>query len=119
MGVCVDFTLDHNLSDVSMAAVMQQFSALDSLFLEVARFWSQWYPQFGPPLEPWQNIGAFNRGEPHYRAPAGFTLWFGPKAVIIGHVCRFRHFAQEPSIRALLRKVTAGACKLLGADRVP
>ena len=74
MGVCVDFILDHKLSDLSMAAVMRQFSALDSLFLEMVRFWSQWYPQFGPPLEPWQNIGAFNRGEPLYRAPAGFTL---------------------------------------------
>jgi hypothetical protein len=49
MGVCVDFILDHKLSDVSMAAVMRQFSALDSLFLEMARFWSHQNPPWTQP----------------------------------------------------------------------
>jgi hypothetical protein len=117
MGVDITFTIDHKLKSISMADVSRQCDAMNDMFVEVARFWSQWYPQFGPPLEPWRDAGAFDQGQPFYQAPAGFSFSFGSAAVRLHHVCRFRFFAQDLPARTLLRRFVRRSCEILGSDR--
>lgn len=118
MGVEITFTFGHRLENISMAEVSRRCDDMNDMFLEVAQFWSQWYPHLGPPLQPWRDAGAFDVGQPFYMAPAGFSFTFGSAAVQIWHLCRFRIFTQDVAARTSLRRFVQRCRDILGGDRV-
>lgn len=118
MGVDLTFTLDHKLKNISMAEVSRRCDGMNDMFVEVARFWSEWYPHIGPPLQPWRDAGAFDKGQPFYQAPAGFFFTLGSAAVQIHHLCNFRFFTENLPARTMLRRFARRSCEILGGNRV-
>lgn len=117
MGVDITFTFDHHLADISMSDVARRFNPINSIFVEVAQFWSQWYPKIGPPLEPWRDASAPDQNSPFYLAPAGFTFTFGSAAVRVHHICRFDFFIRDMPAQALLRRFVLQSCEILDSDQ--
>lgn len=112
MGVHITVALDHQLKNISMAEVSQRFEGMNDMFIEVAQFW-----HVGPPLEPWSDAGAYDRGQPFYMGPAGFSFNFGLAAVYIHSSCRFRAFTQDLPTRTLLRRFAHRCCETMGSER--
>src|SRR5262249_60178048 len=51
-------------------------------------------------------------------APAGFRMWFGPRAVYMPHVLRFGAIGEDAHWPAILSRFSRGCMRVLRTERV-
>ena len=126
MGIEIHIAVAHNLSDLSLVSVVDQFRTLDNIFGEI----SEYYAKLGfkhpyrtwavRDMENWQrewDRQFYGRIPIGFDAPAGFSFYFGPHVVCIHHHTRLSLFCSETEIRQLLRRFTWQVLCLLSVDR--
>lgn len=122
MGVDLTLAADHAFRPPSFTEVIRAFEPLRPRFEEVASHLAPEYPHLGLPLRPWLEEARwppqFENGCLRLSAPAGFRIWFGPRAVYMPHVLRFGDIAEDERWPAILNRFSRGCMRVLGTDKV-
>jgi hypothetical protein len=122
MGVDLTLTADHAFRPPTLAAAARAFEPVVPCFEEIATYLAPWLPHLGPPLEPWAEHPRFppryDRGQLLARAPAGFTMWFGPRAVYMRHVLPFDRLTGDERCRGLLHRFARESMRALGTSEI-
>jgi hypothetical protein len=110
---------NHPFRPSDLATVSRAFERIEPSLEEIARHLAPDLPHLGPPLGRWvehpRRPSPFGDRVLLLSAPAGFLMWFGPRAVYMSHVLRFREFAGNRPWRDAIRRFARGCARALGA----
>ena len=119
MGLDIQIAVSHNVTGVSLGAVIDTFRPLAESFSEISHYYSEWY-RFKPASESWRDVSDPNFQRPYlFEGPAGFMFSFGPNVLSMHHLARFHSFCTEANVRQMIRGFAFKATKLLaGAQAI-
>lgn len=112
MGVHFTVTVDHDIADTSLDSIRDCFTPLQPIFAEIASKCR---------LEPteWRDVTEKGRPRPdHFRAPSGFSMGIGHRALRFHHCIRFSAFIANSSEREILRRFSRQLALMLGPRHV-